>query len=176
MNPEFLRQGEAVHDSLNPDRIIIGAYDKKSGDFLEQVYAEYTCPKIRCDIKAAEMIKYAANSLLATKISFANDFSRICEKLNIDVYEVMRGVGLDFRINPRFLDAGCGFGGSCFPKDVNAIKALAKSISVVTPILDAVLLTNEIQPLHMVDLVHDALGDLGGRVLLFSVSHSAKHG
>ncbi|MFH0897761.1 MAG: UDP-glucose/GDP-mannose dehydrogenase family protein [Candidatus Bathyarchaeota archaeon] len=167
MNPEFLRQGEAVHDSLNPDRIVIGQYDKKSGDVLEQVYEEYSCPKIRCAIKAAELIKYAANSLLATKISFANDFSRICEKFNIDVYEVMKGVGLDFRINPRFLDAGCGFGGSCFPKDVNAITALAKNFLVKTPVLDAVLYTNEIQPLHLVELVKDAVGSLRGKSVAF---------
>ena len=165
MNPEFLRQGEAVHDSLNPDRIVIGQYDKRSGDVLEDVYAEYTCPKIRCDIRAAELIKYAANSLLATKISFANDFSRICERFDIDVYEVMKGVGLDFRINPRFLDAGCGFGGSCFPKDVNAITALARRIKVETPVLDAVLHTNDIQPLHLVDIVRAVLGSLNGKTI-----------
>ncbi|MDQ1280795.1 MAG: UDPglucose 6-dehydrogenase [Thermoproteota archaeon] len=165
MNPEFLRQGEAVHDSFNPDRIVIGQHDKRSGDVLEYIYRDYTCSKIRCDIKAAELIKYAANSLLATKISFANEFSRICEKFNIDVYEVMRGVGLDFRLNPRFLDAGCGFGGSCFPKDVSAIKTLAKNIEVETPILDAVLYTNEIQPLHLVEIVRDAVGSLKGKII-----------
>ena len=167
MNPEFLRQGEAVHDSLNPDRIVIGEYDGKSGDILEYVYKGYDCPKIRCDIKAAELIKYAANSLLATKISFANEFSRICEKFDVDVYEVMRGVGLDFRINPRFLRAGCGFGGSCFPKDVNAIMALAKDVGVVTPLLDSVLYTNEIQPMHFVELMRDTVGGLDGKVVAF---------
>jgi UDPglucose 6-dehydrogenase len=121
MNPEFLRQGNAVHDSLNPDRIIIGQFDKKSGDVLESLYKDNNCPKLRVDVKTAELIKYASNSLLATKISFANEFSRICEKLNVDVYDVMKGVGLDSRINPRFLRAGCGFGGSCFPKDVKSI-------------------------------------------------------
>jgi UDPglucose 6-dehydrogenase len=117
MNPEFLRQGQAVHDSLHPDRVVIGEYDQKSGDVLEQIYRGYNCSKMRCEIKAAELIKYAANSLLATKITFANEFSRICEQFDIDVYEVMKGVGLDFRINPLFLGAGCGFGGSCFPKE-----------------------------------------------------------
>ena len=167
MNPEFLRQGDAVHDSLNPDRIVIGEYDSRSGDVLEEVYKDYDCPKMRCDIKAAELIKYAANSLLATKISFANEFSRICEEFNIDVYEVMRGVGLDFRINPRFLNAGCGFGGSCFPKDVNAIVALARSIDVETPLLDAVLLNNEMQPAHFVGIIEEAVGDVGGKVVSF---------
>ena len=167
MNPEFLRQGEAVHDSLNPDRIVIGEYDERSGDVLEYVYEDYDCPKMRCDIKAAELIKYAANSLLATKITFANEFSRICEKFNVDVYEVMRGVGLDFRINPRFLYAGCGFGGSCFPKDVNAIVALAKNIGVETPLLDSVLYTNELQPKHFVELIKDVVGTLDGKVVAF---------
>jgi UDPglucose 6-dehydrogenase len=167
MNPEFLRQGDAVHDSLNPDRIVIGEFDTRSGDVLEKVYNDYDCPKMRCDIKAAELIKYAANSLLATKISFANEFSRICEKFDIDVYEVMQGVGHDFRINPRFLNAGCGFGGSCFPKDVNAIVALAHSTDVETPLLDAVLLNNEIQPAHFVDIIEKAVGDVEGKVVAF---------
>ena len=167
MNPEFLRQGQAVHDSLNPDRVIIGEYDKKSGDVLEQIYKDYDCPKMRCEIKAAELIKYAANSLLATKITFANEFSRICEKFNIDVYEVMKGVGLDFRINPMFLGAGCGFGGSCFPKDVNAIVALAKKIGVETPLMDGVLYTNELQPMHFVDLIKDTVGNLKGKTIAF---------
>ena len=167
MNPEFLRQGSAVHDSLNPDRIIIGEFDKRSGDVLQDLYKIFDSPKIRCGIKAAELIKYTANSLLATKISFANEISRICEKFNIDVYDVMEGVGLDFRINPRFLRAGCGFGGSCFPKDVKAIAALAKSIGVKTPILDSILYTNEIQPMHFIDLIEDAAGDLDGKVIAF---------
>jgi UDPglucose 6-dehydrogenase len=165
MNPEFLRQGEAVHDSLNPDRIVIGEHDEKSGDALEYIYRDYDCPKMRCSIRAAEMIKYAANSLLATKITFANEFSRICEKFNVDAYEVMKGVGLDFRINPRFLDAGCGFGGSCFPKDVNAIVASARNISVETPLLDSVLYTNELQPRHLVGLIENAVGSLDGKVV-----------
>jgi len=167
MNPEFLRQGQAVHDSLEPDRIILGQYDKKSGDFLEHIYKDYGCPKMRCEIKTAEIIKYAANSLLATKITFANEFSRICEKFNIDVYEVMKGVGLDFRINPMFLNAGCGFGGSCFPKDVNAILAVSKKIGVKTPLLDAVLHTNDLQPMHFVNIIKDTVGDLKGKTVAF---------
>jgi UDPglucose 6-dehydrogenase len=134
---------------------------------LEYVYKNYDCPKVRCDIRSAELIKYAANSLLATKITFANEFSRICEKYNVDVYEVMRGVGLDFRINPRFLNAGCGFGGSCFPKDVNAIVALAKKIGVETPLLDSVLYTNELQPMHFDELIKDAVGTLEGKLVAF---------
>jgi len=167
MNPEFLRQGQAVHDSLEPDRVVIGQYDKKSGDIIEHIYKGYDCPIIRCEIKAAELIKYAANSLLATKITFANEFSRICEKFNIDVYEVMKGVGLDFRINPMFLNAGVGFGGSCFPKDVNAIVALSKEIGVKTPLLDAVLYTNDIQPMHFIEIIKDTVGSLEGKTVAF---------
>jgi UDPglucose 6-dehydrogenase len=167
VNPEFLRQGNALYDSFNPDRIVIGQFDKKSGDLLESFYKDYTCPKIRCDIKTAELIKYASNSLLATKISFANEFSRICEKLNVDVYEVMKGVGLDSRINPRFLRAGCGFGGSCFPKDVKSIVSLSKKLGVETPILNSVLYTNEIQAKHLVNLVLSSLGSLEGKVISF---------
>ena len=122
---------------------------------------------MRCEIRAAELIKYAANSLLATKITLANEFSRISEKFNIDVYEVMKGVGLDFRINPLFLNAGCGFGGSCFPKDVKAIVALAKKIGVETPLLDSVLYTNELQPMHFVDLIKDTVGSLEGKTIAF---------
>ena len=173
MNPEFLRQGQAVHDSLNPDRIVIGEHDKKAGEIIHHIYRNYKTdtdepvPILHVEIKAAELIKYAANSLLATKITFANEFSRICEKFNIDVYEVMKGVGLDFRINPMFLNAGCGFGGSCFPKDVNAIVALAKQIEVETPLMDAVLYTNDLQPMHLVKLIRDTVGDLSGKRIAF---------
>lgn len=167
MSPEFLREGEAVHDSFNPDRIIIGEYDSRSGDYLEEAYLDYDCPKMRCDIKSAELIKYASNSLLATKISFANEFSRICEKFNVDVYEVMKGAGMDFRINPRFLNAGVGFGGSCFPKDVNAIVSFASKKGVETPLLDSVLYTNELQPKHFVELIKEKIGSLHGKVVAF---------
>ena len=167
MNPEFLKQGSAVKDAFNPDRIVIGEYDRKSGDVLEELYSGFDCPKLRCDIKAAELIKYAANSLLATKISFANEFARISEKFNVDVYEVMRGVGFDYRINPRFLSAGCGFGGSCFPKDVKAIISIAAEVGVQTPVLDSVIETNELQPLHLVKIIKETVGDLKGKTIGF---------
>jgi UDPglucose 6-dehydrogenase len=167
MNPEFLQQGSAVKDAFNPDRVVIGEYDKKSGDILEQLYSGFDCPKLRCDIKAAELIKYAANSLLATKISFSNEFARITEKFNVDVYEVMRGIGFDYRINPRFLNAGCGFGGSCFPKDVKAMISIAKEVGVETPILNSVIETNELQPLHLVKIIRDTVGDLRGKTVGF---------
>jgi UDPglucose 6-dehydrogenase len=173
MNPEFLRQGQAVHDSLYPDRIVIGEMDEKAGAVIHEIYQNYKndqgqpVPILHVEMKAAELIKYAANSLLATKITLANEFARICEKFNIDVYEVMKGVGLDFRINPMFLDAGCGFGGSCFPKDVNAIVALAKTIGVETPLMDAVLYTNDLQPMHLVEIIKDTVGGLDGKTVAF---------
>jgi len=173
MIPEFLRQGQAVYDSFHPSRIIIGEHDARTGAVVNGLYNKLRneegepIPILHVEIKAAELIKYAANSFLATKISFANEFSRICEKFGIDVYEVMKGVGLDFRINPLFLNAGCGFGGSCFPKDVRAMVALAKGLRVKTPLLDAVLETNELQPLHFVDIIRESIGELKGKIVAF---------
>lgn len=173
MNPEFLRQGQAVHDSLHPDRIIIGQRDERAGEMIHRIYEGYTdekgnaVPILHVEIKAAELIKYAANSLLATKISFANEFSRICERFNIDVYDVMKGAGLDSRINPMFLNAGCGFGGSCFPKDVNAIVSMARGMEVETPIMEAVLHTNDLQPMHFVSIIEDVVGGLEGKIIAF---------
>jgi UDPglucose 6-dehydrogenase len=174
MIPEFLRQGQAVYDAMHPNRIIIGEHDKRAGGVIHWLYEGHrhesgdTIPILHVEIKAAELIKYAANSLLATKITFANEFSRICEQFNIDVYEVMKGVGLDFRINPMFLNAGCGFGGSCFPKDVKAIVSLSQQLMVETPLLDSVLRTNDIQPLHLVDITREALGgELKGKRIAF---------
>ncbi|MFQ6055947.1 MAG: nucleotide sugar dehydrogenase [Methanosarcinales archaeon] len=126
MNPEFLREGNAVHDFMNPDRIVIGSTYKKSGDIVEQLYKGLDAPIIRTNPKTAEMVKYTSNSFLATKISFTNEIGNICKELGIDVYEVMKAVGLDFRISPYFLNAGVGYGGSCFPKDVKALIHKAK--------------------------------------------------
>ena len=251
-NPEFLLEGNALAGALNPDRIVIGELDKRSGDVLMALYSDFDdkylfswdnvpghdsgrllrflkddldigwaenaeirksdggkticifkdknsaevmieekkekatlktsnglshdlkvkkenstlniydekIRRLRVDIRTAEMIKYASNSLLATKISFANEMANICEKFGIDVYEVMDGVGLDYRINPRFLRAGVGFGGSCFPKDVKAIASAARAKGLKTPLLDSVLMINEDQPIHAVELAESAAGDL----------------
>jgi len=121
MNPEFLREGNAVHDFMNPDRIVIGSTDKKSGNIVEQLYMGLDAPIIRTNPKTAEMVKYTSNSFLATKISFTNEIGNICKELGIDVYEVMKAVGLDFRISPYFLNAGAGFGGSCLIGEEHAI-------------------------------------------------------
>lgn len=163
MNPEFLREGLAVQDFMNPDRIVVGSFDKKAGDLFEKVYYGLSAPRIRTGLTAAEMIKYASNGFLATKISFSNEIGNICKRLGIDVYEVMRGVGLDHRISPHFLDAGAGFGGSCFPKDVSALIHLAKQVGEDPLLLRSVIAINEIQPSRMVRHLEDKIGDLSGK-------------
>lgn len=163
MNPEFLREGIAVDDFMNPDRIVIGSDDKRSGDLVESLYSGFDAKILRTGLVSAEMIKYASNSFLATKISFSNEVGNICKSLGIDVYEVMEGVGLDHRISPYFLNAGCGFGGSCFPKDVSALIHLAKSRGFDPVLLNSVLKVNETQPLVIVDILRKRIGNLEGK-------------
>jgi len=163
MNPEFLREGNALEDSQEPDRIVIGALDKKSGKRLLDFYKRKKCPKLLLTLTAAELVKYASNSFLATKIAFSNEMANLCETFGVDVYEVMEAVGLDFRINPHFLRAGAGFGGSCFPKDVSALAHVAEARGVRSRILEAVLDQNEEQPLRVVELAEKALGCLAGK-------------
>ncbi len=163
MNPEFLREGNAVHDFFNPDRIVMGVKDERTKEVLETLYKPFNCPKLITDIKTAEMIKYASNAFLATKISFANEIGNICKKLGIDAYEVFRGVGLDHRINPAFFRAGIGFGGSCFSKDIKALIARAEELGVNPKILKAVIDVNEEQPMKMIELLKKHIPDLKGR-------------
>ncbi|RLI73176.1 UDP-glucose 6-dehydrogenase [Archaeoglobales archaeon] len=153
VNPEFLREGNAVEDFFNPDRIVIGAKEEKSKKILDELYSSFNCPKFFTDIKTAEMIKYASNAFLATKISFANEIGNICKKIGIDVYDVFKGVGLDHRINPSFFRAGIGFGGSCFPKDVKALIARAEEVGENPRLLKAVVEINEEQPLKLIELL-----------------------
>jgi len=163
MNPEFLREGYALKDFLNPDRIIIGQDDSKAGDVVNQVYSGFQAPIMRTNIKTAEMIKYTANSLLATKISFSNEIGNVCKKLGIDVYDVMKGVGMDNRISEKFLGAGCGFGGSCFPKDVAALAARAEKLGVNPMLLRQVLETNRNQKSVLVEQLKTSIDDLQGK-------------
>ncbi|MBN1433066.1 MAG: UDP-glucose/GDP-mannose dehydrogenase family protein [Methanomicrobiaceae archaeon] len=163
MNPEFLREGIAVGDFMNPDRIVIGSVDKRAGDLVESVYSGFNTKILRTGIVSAEMIKYASNSFLATKISFSNEIGNICKTLGIDVYEVMGGVGLDHRISPYFLNAGCGFGGSCFPKDVSALIHFARLKGTDPVLLESVLKVNQMQPLVIVDILKKHLGSLEGK-------------
>ena len=163
MNPEFLREGWAVSDFMNPDRLVIGSSDARSGERVETVYKSVSTPVIHTGLSAAEMIKYTSNAFLATKISFANEIGNICKTLGIDVYEVMKGVGLDPRIGPLFLNAGAGFGGSCFPKDISALVSLAQSAGEKPLLLQSVLAVNEQQPFRMISILKKRAGPLAGK-------------
>ena len=172
MNPEFLREGSAVEDAMTPDRVVIGALDSKSADALGTVYASAACPRLITDLGTAELIKYATNAFLATKVSFANDLANLCDAYGgIDVDRVVEGMALDPRINPRFLKAGLGFGGSCFPKDVRAIVAAGKARGYEPRVFQAALQVNDSQPMRAVDLAERALGSLKGtRVAILGLS------
>lgn len=163
MNPEFLREGRAVEDFLNPDRIVIGSSDPRAGNCVAEVYRNIRAPILRTGTTAAEMIKYTSNAFLATKISFSNEIGNICKKLGIDVYDVMNGVGLDPRIGPLFLNAGAGFGGSCFPKDVSALISLAESVEEDPVLLNSVLAVNEQQPQRMIRILETRIGAVNGK-------------
>jgi UDPglucose 6-dehydrogenase len=162
MNPEFLREGQAIEDFMHPDRIVIGGIDDRSNKILLELYKDFDCPKMITNPKTAEMIKYATNSFLVTKISFINEIGNICKSLGIDVYEVAKGLGMDSRISPKFLRAGVGFGGSCFPKDVKALVGKAKEVYYRPIVLNAALELNESQPLRLVELLERKIGSLRG--------------
>jgi UDPglucose 6-dehydrogenase len=163
MNPEFLREGKAVYDFMHPDKIVVGAVDKRSGDVVAELYRNLDCEVMRTSLKTAEMIKYANNAFLATKISFANEIGNICKRLGIDTYEVMEAVGRDFRISPYFLNSGAGFGGSCFPKDVKALIGKARELGYEPELLNSVIRVNDAQPLRMLALLKEKIGSLRGK-------------
>jgi UDPglucose 6-dehydrogenase len=166
MNPEFLREGQAVEDFLSPRKqgIVVGELDEKSGDFLAGLYSDFDGRLLRTSLSAAEMIKYARNAYLAKDISFANEIANICQELDIDYLDVKQGLELDSRIGEgRFLNAGIGFGGSCFSKDVKALAYKAKEVGVSPSMLQATLLVNEDQPGKVVLLAEKALGTLEGK-------------
>ncbi len=168
MNPEFLRQGSAFQDTLNADRVVIGSYDAKSGDALEELYKDFyqsnVPPLIRTTLSTAELIKYASNAMLATKISFINTIANMCEKIpEADVKVVATAMGLDKRIGPLFLDAGLGYGGSCFPKDVKALIACSKAFGYIPELLESTESVNKTQPLKAVQLCKEQLGNLKGK-------------
>lgn len=165
MNPEFLREGVALKDFLNPDRIVIGIQDEKTKKVLEELYKPIDAPKLFTDIKTAEMIKYASNAFLATKISFANEIGNICKKLGVDSWKVFEGVGLDHRISPHFFRTGIGWGGSCFPKDVKALIRKAEEVGEEPIILKAVVEVNERQPLKLIELLKKHVPELRGKTI-----------
>ena len=141
-NPEFLREGSAVRDMLNPDRIVLGSPDSASAEAVAEIYKPFEAPVLITDLRTAEMIKYASNAFLATKISFINEVAQICEATGADVRQVAAGMGLDPRIGGQFLNAGIGFGGSCFPKDVQALEFMAEEANCHPQLLRAVLEIN----------------------------------
>lgn len=160
MNPEFLREGRAIEDFIHPDRIVIGEFDSKSGDILESLYKPFDSIILRTKIKTAEMIKYASNAFLATKISYINEIGNICKILNINVYDVAKGMGLDSRISPHFLNAGRGFGGSCFGKDVSAIIKKSEELNYNPLLIKSALSVNKNQPLILLEILRKRVGSL----------------
>lgn len=144
-NPEFLREGSAIKDFMSPDRIVIGIESEYGNEILTNIYKKYSDKILSMDIKSAEFTKYASNAILATKISFMNELSKIAEEYGSDIEKVKQGMALDPRIGPHFINPGCGYGGSCFPKDVKALEHMAKSRHIQTPLLTAVEHVNEHQ-------------------------------
>lgn len=163
MNPEFLQEGSALKDSMEPSRIVVGSMDKRAGDLLMKLYAPLRAPKVRTDLRTAEMIKYASNVFLATKISYANEVADICVRLGIDSETVLTAAGMDPRIGPLFLKPGLGFGGSCLPKDVKALKDRAKAAGYSSRLLSALLAINDQQPLEAIWLLEREIGPLRGK-------------
>ncbi len=161
-NPEFLREGAAIQDFLEPDRVVVGAFRPEDADAVEALYRGIDAEVVRTTVPTAEMIKYASNAFLATKISFINEIANVCEQVGADVREVARGMGLDHRIGPHFLQAGIGYGGSCFPKDVQALKQLAGNSGYHFQLLNAVLEVNALQKRRVVTKLKQRLGRLHG--------------
>jgi UDPglucose 6-dehydrogenase len=164
-NPEFLKEGSAVVDFMYPDRVVVGANEgsEQYADRVEALYAPLEAEVVRTDVASAEMIKLASNAFLATKISFINEIANVSEELGADVREVSRGMGLDDRIGPKFLQAGVGFGGSCFPKDVQALKQLAGNTGYHFQLLTAVVEVNELQKRRTISKLQKHLGSLAGK-------------
>jgi UDPglucose 6-dehydrogenase len=161
--PEFLKEGSAVKDFLEPDRVVVGDDGDWAGDAVVRLYEPLEAPLVRTDIKSAEMVKLASNAFLATKISFINEIANVCEETGADVVEVARGMGLDDRIGPKFLQAGIGFGGSCFPKDVAALKQLAGNSGYHFQLLNSVIEVNELQKRRVIAKLQKHLGSLVGK-------------
>jgi UDPglucose 6-dehydrogenase len=167
-NPEFLREGSAIEDFMRPDRIVIGARTQRAVDVMREMYAPLEAagvPFVISNVESAEMIKYASNGFLATKISFINEVAELCERVGADVAVVARGMGLDHRIGPRFLQPGPGFGGSCFPKDTLAVAQIAEENGMRFELIDAVLSVNERVKSRMIPKIEAAMGGLAGRTV-----------
>ncbi|MFB4274119.1 UDP-glucose/GDP-mannose dehydrogenase family protein [Nonomuraea sp. MTCD27] len=170
-NPEFTAEGRAVSDFLNPDRIVIGAADEATAQLIAELHDGVDGPVVVMDVRSAEMVKLASNALLATKISFINEIATLCEKTGADVEEVARAVGLDHRLGPHFLRPGIGWGGSCFPKDSEALRQLASNTGYHLQLLSAVIEVNNLQKRRAIQQLKDELGTLTGmRVALLGLT------
>ena len=170
-NPEFLREGSAIEDFMKPDRVVIGASDQETIDLMKEIYAplhSLEIPFVVTNVESAELIKYASNGFLATKITFINEIAIICEKVGGNVQDVALGMGLDSRIGPKFLQAGPGFGGSCFPKDTSAMADIARKYGYEFQIIESVLRVNEDVKQRMAGKIIDAAGgDVSGKTIAF---------
>jgi UDPglucose 6-dehydrogenase len=164
-NPEFLREGSAINDFMNPDRVVLGSTNRVAAEEVAELYEALRAPIMITDLRTAEMIKYASNAFLATRISFINEIANICESLCADVKEVAKGMGMDKRIGPSFLDAGLGWGGSCFPKDVKALNFMAATRGAHPQLLQAVMDINVNQRVRAVNKLDQALDGLKGKTI-----------
>ena len=164
-NPEFLREGSAIHDFMHPDRLVFGSHHQDAAHAVAGLYSKLDTTLLITDLHTAEMIKYASNAFLATRISFINEIARICERVDADVKIVAQGMGLDRRIGPLFLDAGIGYGGSCFPKDVKALARMAETMGYHPELLDAVMEINLDQRTLVVEKLREVLGGLRDQVI-----------
>jgi UDPglucose 6-dehydrogenase len=164
-NPEFLSEGSAVHDFMNPDRVVVGAFTEADGAAVTALYEPLDTTVVQADVASAEMTKLAANAFLMTRISFINEIANVCEATGADVVKVAEGVGLDHRLGPHFLRAGIGWGGSCFPKDGVALKQLASNSGYHFQLLNAVIEVNELQKRRVVGKLEKHLGKLGGKTI-----------
>ena len=162
-NPEFLAEGAAVRDFMNPDRVVVGAFAEADGDRVAALYEHMDAAIVRADVASAEMIKLAANAFLATRNSFINEIANVCEVTGADVEKVAEGVGLDHRLGPHFLKPGVGYGGSCFPKDTSALKQLASNSGYHFQLLSAVIEVNELQKRRVINKLQKYLGRLRGK-------------
>jgi UDPglucose 6-dehydrogenase len=162
-NPEFTAEGTAVRDFMEPDRVVVGAFDEADGDAVEALHAGIDAPVVRTDVNSAEMVKLAANAFLVTRISFINEIANVCELVGADVESVAKGVGLDHRLGPHFLRAGIGWGGSCFPKDSLALKQLAANSGYHFHLMNAVIEVNELQKRRVLQKLERHLGKLRGK-------------
>ncbi len=162
-NPEFLAEGSALADFMSPDRVVVGAFNSADGDRVVELHKGVDTEIVRTDVPSAELVKLAANAFLSTRISFINEIANVCDLVGADVEDVARGVGLDHRLGPHFLRAGIGFGGSCFPKDVTALKQLAGNSGYPFLLLQAVWEVNELQKRRVVSKLEKHLGSLRGK-------------